>query len=285
MSLNNSISFEGRNLVIATKHGKENVIAPIIEKEMGVICLVPDNFDTDELGTFTGEIERELDQIATARKKCHLAMDLTGADLAISSEGSFGPHPSLYFVHSDDELLMLIDKKNNLELFVRFMTVETNFNGREITHTKQLFEFANLVKFPSHGLIIKKAKHDLSAIEKGILDWKKLSLTANLFLEKYGSFYVETDMRAMYNPSRMNFIEKVTEKLITKIKSTCPECMWPGFSISEIIEGLPCDLCTRPTNSPLKYKYICQKCSFSNEVKFPNQVTSENPMYCNFCNP
>ena len=32
--------FKGRNLLIATKHEKEKVIAPILEKELGVKCFV-----------------------------------------------------------------------------------------------------------------------------------------------------------------------------------------------------------------------------------------------------
>lgn len=39
--------FQGRKLLIATKHKKENVIAPIFEKEFGVNCFVSDKFDTD----------------------------------------------------------------------------------------------------------------------------------------------------------------------------------------------------------------------------------------------
>jgi hypothetical protein len=56
---------------------------------LGVICFVNENFDTDLLGTFTGEIERKLDPIATARQKCLLAMKLSNCDLGVASEGSF----------------------------------------------------------------------------------------------------------------------------------------------------------------------------------------------------
>ena len=62
--------FKGRKLLIATKHEKQKVIAPILETELGVKCFIVDNFDTDELGTFSGEIERKDDAITTARKKC-----------------------------------------------------------------------------------------------------------------------------------------------------------------------------------------------------------------------
>lgn len=60
--------FKGRNLLIATKHEKEKVIAPILEKELGVKCFVVTNLDTDEFGTFTGEIDRKDDPITTAKK-------------------------------------------------------------------------------------------------------------------------------------------------------------------------------------------------------------------------
>ena len=66
--------FKGRKLVIATKHEKEKVIAPILEKELGVKCFVAPDLDTDLLGTFTGEVERKDDPIITARKKCLIAM-------------------------------------------------------------------------------------------------------------------------------------------------------------------------------------------------------------------
>ncbi len=58
--------FNNRKLVIATKHEKQIVIAPLLEKELGVRCVVAKNFDTDVLGTFTGEVERKDDPITTA---------------------------------------------------------------------------------------------------------------------------------------------------------------------------------------------------------------------------
>ncbi len=122
--------FLNRKLLIATKHQKESVIAPILEKELGVICFVDETFDTDTLGTFTGEIERELDPISTAREKCLRAMKVNNCNLGIASEGSFGPHPSIFFVTADDEFLIFIDKLNNIEVVVRELSTSTNFNGK-----------------------------------------------------------------------------------------------------------------------------------------------------------
>jgi len=277
--------FKDRKLIIATKHGKEKVIAPILEKSLGVSCFVNENFDTDLLGTFTGEIERELDPIATARKKCLLAMELSNCDLGIASEGSFGPHPSMFFVNADDEFLIFIDKKNDLEIIVREVSTATNFDGKEINNEDELLEFANAINFPSHGLILRKAKSDIGSIIKGFTDINHLK---EAFVELFGKFksvYAETDMRAMYNPSRMMVIEAATQKLITKINSLCPQCSRPGFGITDAKRGLECSLCASPTNSILSYIHVCQHCQYRKEEMYPHKRTTEDPMYCDYCNP
>ncbi len=106
--------FKNRRLVIATKHEKESVIAPLLEEALGVSCFIIEGFDTDSWGTFSGEVERKQDPIATARQKCLKAMELSNCELGVASEGSFGAHPSLFFTSADDEFLIFIDKKNNL---------------------------------------------------------------------------------------------------------------------------------------------------------------------------
>ena len=277
--------FQGRNLLIATKHEKEKVIAPILEKELGVKCHVSSELDTDELGTFTGEIERKGDPISTARNKCHRAMDLMDCDLAIASEGSFGSHPTIFFAPADDEFLLLIDKKNNIEISVRELSLETNFNGSEIKTKEELQEFATKSNFPSHGLILRKSKEELEEITKGIIDEKLLNSTFFKLIKNYGTAYIETDMRAMFNPSRMKVIEKATLKLVKKIKSVCPNCKTPGFGIVDRKVGLPCNQCRFPTKSTLSYLYNCQKCNYKKEEEFPNGKQTEDPMYCDICNP
>jgi hypothetical protein len=277
--------FRNRKLIIATKHSKEKVIAPLLEQALGVFCFVQDGFDTDTLGTFTGEIERELDPISTARQKCLMAMEASNCDLGIASEGSFGSHPSMFFVSADDEFLIFVDKKNNLEIIVRELSVETNFNGSEINNEQELMDFADLIKFPSHGLILRKSKTDNSDIIKDITNLQDLKKAFHLLIEKFSPVYAETDMRAMYNPSRMNVIENATRKLVDKINSCCPQCNIPGFGVIDVKKGLECSLCGSPTNSTLSYSYVCQHCQFIKEEMYPHKKTTEDPMYCDYCNP
>lgn len=277
--------FRGRKLLIATKHGKEKVIAPILESALKVKCFIIENLDTDKLGTFTGEVERADAPLTTLRKKCLMAMELVNCDLLVANEGSFGPHPTAYFIPADDEFLMLIDKKNDLEIIVRELSTETNFNGANISTHKELIEFTELANFPSHGLIIKNKKEGFSAISKGIIDLNNLNHTFKSFIEEYGEAYVETDMRAMFNPTRMKVIEKATHQLVAKIKCCCPNCNAPGFGITTSTPGLPCELCSLPTHSALNYTYTCIKCNFSKVEKYPNGKTKEDPTYCEACNP
>ena len=277
--------FRGRKVIIATKHQKESVIAPILEKELGVTCFTDETFDTDTLGTFTGEIDRELDPISTAREKCLRAMKLNNCDLGVASEGSFGSHPSMLFISADDEFLIFIDTLNNLEIIVRELSTSTNFNGRQIQSQKELITFAKSIGFPEHGLILRKSKDENTEIYKGITDIETLKKSFEQLHFKYKSVYAETDMRAMYNPTRMDVIEKATEKLVQKIKSACPQCQTPGFGITDAKKGLECSLCSLPTNSTKSYIYACQHCQFTKEEMYPNKKTTEDPMYCNYCNP
>jgi hypothetical protein len=277
--------FATRDLLISTKHQKEVVIAPVLEKALGVKCLVAKNLDTDQLGTFTGEVERRDDPIVTLRKKCLWAMEMANIDLAVASEGSFGPHPSVYLVPADDEFLIFMDKANGIEIIVRELSTETNFNQAVIFTHKDLNEFASHANFPSHGLILRNASNDYKHIEKGITDADQLRSIFDDIVSRYGSAFIETDMRAMYNPTRMKVIENAAKKLAEKINTVCPACNMPGFGITDAKQGLPCLICHFPTRSILSYVSVCKKCAYTKEKIYPHGKLNEDPMYCDVCNP
>lgn len=274
-----------RTLLIATKHGKEQVIGPILQETMGLTTWTPSDYDTDIFGNFTGETVRQHDPLTTARKKCLLALEKYNFDLGIASEGSFGPHPSLAFFPGDEEFLILIDKKNKLEIVIREVSTETNFSGSELRNTDELQAFAESVLFPGHALIIKDKKYHFSEVRKGIDDWIELYTTFDYFFHKYGKVYAETDMRAHLNPSRMKVIQKATDSLVQRMLSACPSCHFPGFSVREYKTGLPCQLCHEPTKSTLSHTSTCQYCGHSEVKYFPRGTMYEDPAYCDICNP
>lgn len=277
--------FNNRRIIIATHHQKEQVIAPLLKSHFNIDCFVPQNYDTDRFGTFSGEIERTQSPLETLRKKCLVAMNEFDYDLGIASEGSFGPHPTLFFGHADDELVLIIDKKNDLEIIAREISLETNFNSETISSLVELKEFANKAHFPSHALILKAENEQNSKIIKAIQTWDELENHFINLKKGYAKIEVETDMRAHLNPTRMKVIEMAMEKLIQKMKNCCPNCQTPGFDVKEIIKGLPCEWCHNPTNSTKAFRYECKKCNFSKTENYPNDKKVESPEFCDYCNP
>lgn len=277
--------FAGRKLVIATKHRKEQVISPVLTEVLNVECITDSTLDTDSLGTFTGEVERLDDVLQTARKKCRMAMQVSNCDMAVASEGSFGAHPTLGFIHADDEVLMFMDAKNGFEIVVRELSVKTNFNGLKIKTETELLDFADQAKFPGHGLILRKSSASNSEIVKGITELSVLKNVFYDFIFRFGEVYIETDMRAMYNPTRMEVIESAAKKLADKIVSLCPHCFTPGFGVTHVKAGLPCSACGFPTRSTLSHEFQCVKCSYTEFENYPYGKKNEEPTFCDNCNP
>lgn len=266
-------------------HHKEQVMAPILEKGLGVICITPKDLDTDSFGTFSGETARVSDALTVARQKCLAAIVATDCDLAVASEGSFGPHPSAYFATADDELVVLLDRENQLEIIGRSVSFKTNFSGSSITTEQELLDFAAQATFPSHGLILRPSQYSTEDMVKGIVSPDVLLEQFHYLKAKYSTVFVETDMRALYNPTRMEIISMATKQLVQNVQSLCPECQTPGFTITDVKTGLPCSWCGSATSSVLSHIYSCKKCGFAKEQLYPNHKKTEDPGFCNYCNP
>ena len=50
--------YAGRSAVLATMHRKEEAIVPALQSTVGLLVAPAPGLDTDQLGTFTGEISR-----------------------------------------------------------------------------------------------------------------------------------------------------------------------------------------------------------------------------------
>ncbi|MEL7246370.1 MAG: DUF6671 family protein [Cyanobacteria bacterium J06573_2] len=287
--MNSQTLFKDRIAVLGTMHKKERVIAPLLEKELGIKVIVPENLNTDKFGSFTREIERPGSQIEAAKMKAQQALLLTGENLAIASEGSFIPHPDLPLISCNREVVIFLDRKNDLEIIGEELSLQSNHNHLKVDSLQQAFDFAEKIGFPEHGLCVMLSDYpkDSSEIIKGITTEEALTEAINQGLEQSptGKLHLETDMRAMYNPTRMKNIEKATLNLIEKINSVCPDCSTPGFSIVQRIQGLPCEWCGNPTTLTRSVIYKCQKCGCRKEELFPDGKQFAEPGQCLYCNP
>ncbi len=277
--------YRGRPLLIATMHGKQQAISPVLQHELGVKTFTLVDFDTDRWGTFSGEVERKSDPLATARQKCLHGLEQGSVDLAVASEGSFGPHPFIPFIPADEEILLFIDRRNDLEIMVKELSPDTNYAESTVTSIEDLLTFVQTARFPSHALILRPSPDSLQNMVKGIREEKTLLEIGSQFLKQNRQLHVQTDMRAHMNPTRMKVIAGAAEKLAQRIKCVCPACGIPGFGPTQFHKGLPCAQCSFPTKGVQRIVSSCLKCSYQENVEFPNGKRHEDPMYCDNCNP
>lgn len=270
-------------------HQKERVIAPILEPALGLDLQVPANFNTDQFGTFSREIERVGNQLETARRKAEALLDLTGASLAIASEGSFGPHPHLPYLASNRELVVLIDRQHQLEVVGQDFSGDTNYRHTLVRSVAEALAFGERVGFPEHGLVVMSNLNTPTAgpLIKGINSAAALAESLELALadSATGQVHLETDMRAHFNPTRMQAIARATQNLVEKLQHCCPNCGCPGFDVVETQAGLPCGWCQLPTPLVRSVIYGCQKCQYRQEQLFPNGIEVADPGQCAYCNP
>ncbi|NJL49243.1 MAG: hypothetical protein HC929_19565 [Leptolyngbyaceae cyanobacterium SM2_5_2] len=104
-------------------------------------------------------------------------------------------------------------------------------------------------------------------------------------LERHGSAWLETDMRAHVNPARMAVIEQAAHNLVKKFHQRCPQCRWPGFDVVRRLPGLPCASCGLPTALTHQWVYRCTQCHYERQVLYPEGIKVADPGHCELCNP
>ena len=287
MTVSTQAYFQNRRAAIATMHQKESVIAPLLEQALGLQPFVPREFDTDQFGTFTRDVDRPANQVETAILKANAALDMSDVMIAIASEGTFAPHPHLPYLPCNREVVVLVDRQHQLTIVGEVTSLETNFSHASVSSVEAARSFAQKIGFPAHGLVVMPAPdhRDRAHILKGIRTEDHLTEALTHTLKTFGSAHLETDMRAMHNPTRMKVIQQATQNLIQKATQVCQVCGTPGLDVVEYRRGLPCELCYHPTDKIMVAIYACQKCGDRQEVPFPHGEHFANPAECPFCNP
>ncbi|MEP7173064.1 MAG: DUF6671 family protein [Aestuariivirga sp.] len=277
--------YKGARAALATMHGKELVVGPALGFHLGMEIVVPPLIDTDTFGTFTGEIPRAGSMHDAALAKARLGMRLTGINVGIASEGSFGPHPAIPFIAAARELLVLIDKERNIIITEYLLTERTNFD-HIIAPDDNLQPFLERIGFPSHAVIIRTNRAQ-GPIHKGINNTDHL---ASLIKEvsqasEDGKTRIETDMRAHLNPTRMEGIAQLAEKFARRLATLCPACGTPGFGIVKSESGLPCAECGAETELVKTLVSGCASCQFTGNKPRSDGLRFATAAQCPQCNP
>ena len=281
----NKHPFSGEIVYLGTKHEKAKALAPHFEK-IGMMCETV-KIDTDEFGTFTGEVERLGSVKDTLRKKIEAVTKLMpDARFILASEGSFGPHPEIGFIQSDHEILLFFDRLNGLEIFVEELSTDTNHNQMEFEPCDDIQSFLECARFPSHAVIVK-TKGSSPKIFKDLTEWHKLGqvIIDAFLLSSEQKVILSTDMRASFNPTRMSVIYKAGEKLVRRLTSFCPSCSMIGFGPVRGIKGLPCSGCGLATQVNKEVLFCCAGCKYEETRPREDGLRFVSPAECDHCNP
>ena len=81
--------YAGAVIAMGTMHRKEEQVAPAFAQELGARVIAPAGIDTDQFGTFTGDVSRTLTPLEAATAKARLAMRVAGVHYGLASEASY----------------------------------------------------------------------------------------------------------------------------------------------------------------------------------------------------
>lgn len=271
-----------QRIALITKHEKVRWIAPYLAP-LGYEVFGSSLFDTDILGTFSGEVERTLSPMDAALAKAKKACELTDADWGLGSEGSFGGGPAPGMINWNDELLCLYQASTGITIYAHAAGA---ISVQELSLDGKVPLQQTLLRFPDQRWILRSEKglgKDLEKkIEKG-LSAEQLLLALQQIETSSQNVKIEPDLRAMNCPQRQQMIAKAAEDLVRRLSETCPQCEAFDFVIKEKQSGLPCSLCNLPTEQAKSWIRICDNCSHRDNEVVPQK--GADPTYCQYCNP
>lgn len=274
-----------QRVALLTQHGKERVIAPVLEPALGCVVHHVDHFDTDQLGTFTRDVPRPGSQLEAARQKARTGMTLSGLPVGLASEGSFGPDPFTGMFPWNVEMLVWLDDRLGIEV-VGMAQGPAQSGHLQTGDWSEVERFADEEGFPSHHLVIRPQDQDDPRLIKGITDWPALRTAFDACVNQASNrqVFLELDLRAFANPTRMTRIGEAAQDLLKRLQSACPACAKPGYWITQRTGGLPCKACKQPTKTYLSQEWACVSCGHQHSERRTDRLFAE-PQHCEHCNP
>lgn len=267
---------------LLTRHRKSAAVAPAFGRA-GFVVEEIDSFDTDTLGTFSGETERQGTMRDAALTKARLACQLGASRYGLGSEGSFGTNPFIGLSAWGRELLVLWDAELGYAVKGFAQGPETNWKTREVASVEDALHVAREAGFPGHGLLLgrpgglhfDKARDEACSSEAAFTQRIRDALAD-------GPVTLQTDMRAHRNPQRMAMIARAANALVDRLAQRCPSCAAPGHGPFEAIPGSPCEACGAPTRVPVAERWACPRCGHREDRPLAQRAT---PDRCDHCNP
>lgn len=274
-----------RPVALPTLHGKQAIIAPVLEPATGCTVRHVPEIDTDRFGTFTRDVARTGNQLEAARAKARAALAHTGLDLALASEGAFVSDPMAGVIPWNVEIVLLLDARHGQEIVG--MAQGPARAGQGLARSADtLLQLARELGFPEHRLCLRPDHSEDPRVVKGLGGAEELlhAFQTALAQSTRGQVFVESDLRAHCNPTRQSMIRRATQDLCSRMLSACPACGRPGFALSGHRPGRPCRVCASATREPLAHLWSCTSCHHTEERR-DGLPTLADPARCDRCNP
>ncbi len=264
-------------------------IVPALRDGLGLIVSLAQGVDTDALGTFTGEIARAGSIREAAISKARLGMTMTKTPIGIASEGSYGPHPVIPFVAVGIELMVLVDDTRDIIITEHLVENAPVYGHTQAKSIDELGAFLERVRFPDHALIVKPnvAISPSFPIHKGVHSVQCLAdaIAECAASSPDGQAFIQNDIRAHMNPTRMASISRLAQKLRARLETPCPACNLPGYGRIDVETGLPCEWCGTPSMLVRYEIFGCVACSHREHRARPDGRHHADPGNCPRCNP
>lgn len=283
-----------KSLYFGTRHGKEEVVAPFLSQLGYQVEAVP--IDSDQLGTFAGEVERRGSVAETLRKKIEMTRALRpGGRFFLASEGTFLPHPRLPVVSANLESLLWFDAQLEHGVYSEAIEPERGNRQRQVSLDPQqarleadLFLKEMDLRSQSALVLMKDSSAKVVMARKGLSSHFEVqdavSEMIDLARRQDGArVVVSADLRAFHSLARRQVIALAAQVLVRHLSSLCPSCEAPGFRAIAGILGLPCEACGEETTVPKAEIWECSRCLHSESRPF--QEKSASPEFCAECNP
>ena len=269
-------------VALATRHGKEGQIAPAL-LTVGLVTEVV-AVDTDQFGTFTGEIARQRSAREVVIAKARAGLEASGLARGVASEGTLGPYPELPALTYDLELVGFVDIESGVTVIEEALSFETTVASVQARVNDDLGPFLHRVGFPTQGLIVRRGDGEFDPIIKGVVTTEQLrsAVAAIARSSRDGQVFIETDQRAHLCPTRRRVIEEAAQRLASRLSRPCPSCSRPGFGLVAHEPGLPCRDCGAPTDLDQAIVEGCSGCGELIRVPFAGGA---DPAQCSYCNP
>lgn len=273
--------YAGRSITFATMHGKERIAQQSFRDALGAIVTAAPGLDTDQLGTFAGDIPRTLSPQDAARAKIRLGLQITDRTLGLASEGSFGSGFAPLVEHL--EILMFIDDDLGIELVEGAINTSPLPGGRRVNTPDDALRFAVGAGFPEQGVIVQGFDTDRPAIMKNLATVDDLEESVKALLAGGSEVVILPDYRAHRAPSREAVIRTLCRRMAARLATPCPICNTPGFGQVDVEHGLPCAFCGAPTRVIAADLLGCGRCP--HQLRVSRSEITADPRWCDHCNP